>query len=110
MKAVDDAAKAHWANAEATLRSTLGELARSSQVAVVELQGASAMQVAQAREANEATARAMTEALAEALRRVLTNTALRKRMAEAAWAHGETLPRWSDTAAAVSEALWSALP
>ena len=50
------------------------------------------------------------QALAEALRRVLTNTALRKRMAEAAWAHGETLPRWSDTAAAVSEALWSALP
>lgn len=49
-------------------------------------------------------------ALADALRCILTNTALRKRMAENAWEHGQRLPRWDDTAAAVSEALWRALP
>ncbi len=50
------------------------------------------------------------EALANALRRVLSDAALRARMANAAWTHGQNLPRWSDTAVAVSHALWSALP
>ena len=100
MKAVDDAAKAHWANAEATLRSTLGDLARSSQAAVVEMQGASAVQIAQARDANEATARAMTDALAEALRAWELREGTRYEREEQ-----ERKVRWDDADAQRSE--WS---
>ncbi len=49
-------------------------------------------------------------ALAEALRRVLSDAALRKRLGDAAWTHGQTLPTWRDTAAHVAEALWASLP
>ena len=45
------------------------------------------------------------EALALALRRMLTNETGRAKMARAAWTHGQHLPRWSDTAAVVAEAL-----
>ncbi|MGE3332452.1 MAG: glycosyltransferase family 4 protein [Rhodospirillaceae bacterium] len=44
-------------------------------------------------------------AFAGTLRRMLTDRALRSRMADAAWRHGQTLPQWSDTAAAVARAL-----
>ena len=44
-------------------------------------------------------------AFAEALARVLTQDATRMSLAEAAWRHGKALPRWSDTAAAVAQAL-----
>ncbi len=44
-------------------------------------------------------------AFAEALARVLTEDVTRMRLAEAAWRHGKTLPRWGDTAQAVAEAL-----
>ncbi len=44
-------------------------------------------------------------AFAGTLRRILTDRALRSRMADAAWRHGQTLPQWSDTAAAVARAL-----
>lgn len=50
------------------------------------------------------------EALAEALRRLLTNGALRHSMSERAWEYGRTLPTWNDAAARVAEALWAALP
>ena len=50
------------------------------------------------------------DALASALRRALSDAALRQEMSDAAWAQGQRLPSWNDTAAAVSEALWSALP
>ncbi len=49
-------------------------------------------------------------ALAEALRRVLTNQALRRSLSEHAWDFGQRLPTWDDTAAQVSEALWASLP
>jgi glycosyltransferase involved in cell wall biosynthesis len=44
-------------------------------------------------------------ALADALRRILTNYAYRAQLGEAAWVKGRTLPRWSDTAAKVADAL-----
>lgn len=44
-------------------------------------------------------------ALAAALRRVLTEPGLRTNMADAAWHHGQQLPRWSDTARIVAVAL-----
>lgn len=49
-------------------------------------------------------------ALAEALREVLSDHAYRRRLSDAAWAHGQTLPTWNDTAAHVAEALWASLP
>jgi len=48
-------------------------------------------------------------AFAAALRRVLSDSSLRRQMSEAAWDHGRRLPTWSDTAAAVSEALWASV-
>ena len=39
-----------------------------------------------------------TRALREALRRMLTDTALRERLGDAAWAAGGALPRWEETA------------
>jgi glycosyltransferase involved in cell wall biosynthesis len=48
-------------------------------------------------------------AFAAALRRVLTDHAFRLRLKEAAWRHGQTLPQWRDTAAAVASALSQAM-
>ncbi len=45
------------------------------------------------------------QALADALRRVISDTALRQKLSEAAWGYGKKLPTWSDTAAAVARAL-----
>ena len=45
------------------------------------------------------------KALAGALRRVLTDSTLRQRLGDAAWAYGQKLPTWNDTAAAVTRAL-----
>ena len=49
-------------------------------------------------------------ALAAALRRVLSDHATRRKLGDGAWAHGQTLPTWDDTAALVADALWAALP
>ncbi len=49
-------------------------------------------------------------ALAAALRKMLSNQAYRRHLSEAAWVHGQTLPRWTNTAAQVAEALWASLP
>lgn len=48
-------------------------------------------------------------ALAAALRRLLTNPAQCNALSDAAWHHGQNLPRWSDTAANVAKALQAAL-
>ena len=45
------------------------------------------------------------KALASALRTLLSDDPSRQRMADAAWRHGQTLPRWSDTARAVANML-----
>ena len=45
------------------------------------------------------------KALANALRRMLSDLKLRQRMSDAAWAHGQKLPTWGDTAAAVARAI-----
>ena len=45
------------------------------------------------------------KALAEALRRVLLDSKLRQRLGDAAWAYGQKLPTWNDTATAVARAL-----
>ena len=45
------------------------------------------------------------KALADALRRVLVDSKLRERLGDAAWAYGQKLPTWNDTAAAVARAL-----
>jgi glycosyltransferase involved in cell wall biosynthesis len=50
------------------------------------------------------------EALARALRCALTDAALRKRLADAAWAAGQRLPRWEDTARIVAGAIRQAAP
>lgn len=43
--------------------------------------------------------------LSQALRRAVTDSGLRARLAEAAWAAGQRLPRWSDTAGRVAGVL-----
>ena len=48
-------------------------------------------------------------AFADALRRVLTNQPLRAKLSDAAWRHGQALPEWTDTAAAVAGALSQAM-
>lgn len=50
------------------------------------------------------------QALAEALRRVLSDVAFRRQLAERSWQHGQHLPTWNDAAGCVGEALWAALP
>ncbi|MCC6912898.1 MAG: glycosyltransferase family 4 protein [Rhodospirillaceae bacterium] len=44
-------------------------------------------------------------AFAGTLRRMLNDCALRAKLADAAWRHGQALPQWSDTAHAVANAL-----
>jgi glycosyltransferase involved in cell wall biosynthesis len=46
--------------------------------------------------------------LSEALRRVISDRALRGRMADAAWAAGALLPTWDDTARDIAEAIKAA--
>lgn len=43
--------------------------------------------------------------LAEALRRIIGDPALRRRLAEGAWAAGQRLPTWSDTVARIARTL-----
>jgi glycosyltransferase involved in cell wall biosynthesis len=50
------------------------------------------------------------EALTAALRRAITDSALRQRLADAAWAAGQKLPRWEDTARVVAGAIRGAAP
>jgi glycosyltransferase involved in cell wall biosynthesis len=50
------------------------------------------------------------EALATALRRAMTDAALRKKLADAAWAAGQRLPRWEDTARIVAGVIGGAAP
>ena len=45
------------------------------------------------------------EALANALHRAIADAALRKRLADAAWAAAQALPRWEDTAGAIAGVL-----
>jgi glycosyltransferase involved in cell wall biosynthesis len=49
------------------------------------------------------------EALAGALREMIGDKALRRDMADMAWKHGQSLPRWGGTAAIVARALEAAL-
>ena len=44
-------------------------------------------------------------ALSSALRRLITDQRLRKTMSDAAWAQGQRLPDWTDTAGRIAEAL-----
>jgi glycosyltransferase involved in cell wall biosynthesis len=46
-----------------------------------------------------------TEALALALRRIVENRGFRARLGDAAWAAGQRLPRWSDTARTIARVL-----
>jgi len=48
------------------------------------------------------------DALAAALRRGIADESLRRRLADAAWAHGRTLPTWAETARGVAAALMAA--
>ncbi len=43
--------------------------------------------------------------LASAMRRLLADPSLRRRLADAAWTHAQTLPRWTDTADRVAAVL-----
>jgi hypothetical protein len=45
------------------------------------------------------------DALAQVLRRLLTSPDELRARADAAWAHGQRLPRWHDTAQEVAKAL-----
>jgi glycosyltransferase involved in cell wall biosynthesis len=45
------------------------------------------------------------DALSRALRRAMTDAALRRKLADAAWAAGRKLPRWEDTARIVAGAI-----
>jgi glycosyltransferase involved in cell wall biosynthesis len=49
------------------------------------------------------------DALARALRRAMTDAALRKKLADAAWTAGQRLPRWEDTARIVAGAIRGAV-
>lgn len=49
-------------------------------------------------------------ALGGAIRRVLDDTALRRRMSDAAWAAGQKLPRWEDTARIIADVIRSQAP
>ena len=42
------------------------------------------------------------DAFAEALRRLMHDPTLRRRLGDGAWAHAQTLPRWEDTAAIIA--------
>jgi glycosyltransferase involved in cell wall biosynthesis len=44
-------------------------------------------------------------ALQQALRRLMDDAGLRARLSDAAWAAGQQLPRWSDTAATIAEVI-----
>jgi glycosyltransferase involved in cell wall biosynthesis len=48
-----------------------------------------------------------TAAFAAGLRRILTDRSLREAKAEGAWEHGQTLPRWQDTATIIADVLAS---
>lgn len=50
------------------------------------------------------------EALADALRRAITDTGLRGMLADAAWAAGQQLPRWEDTARTVAGVIRDVAP
>ncbi len=50
------------------------------------------------------------DALCRALRRAMTDKALRRKLADAAWAAGRRLPRWEDTARSVAGTLEGAAP
>jgi glycosyltransferase involved in cell wall biosynthesis len=45
------------------------------------------------------------DALGRALRRVITDRGLRESLSDAAWAAGQRLPRWGETAATVARVL-----
>jgi glycosyltransferase involved in cell wall biosynthesis len=51
-----------------------------------------------------------TEALTGAIARLLDDAALRRRLGDAAWAAGQTLPRWEDTARIVAGAIRAIAP
>ncbi|WP_342360478.1 glycosyltransferase family 4 protein [Terrarubrum flagellatum] len=48
-------------------------------------------------------------AFSDAVARMIDDHALRQRCADAAWAHAATLPRWSDTAAAIASVLYEVM-
>lgn len=48
------------------------------------------------------------DALATCLRRLITDAAARRQLADAAWAHAATLPRWSATAERIARAIEAA--
>jgi glycosyltransferase involved in cell wall biosynthesis len=50
------------------------------------------------------------DALSRAVRRAMTDAALRRKLAGAAWAAGQRLPRWRDTARIVAGAIAGAAP
>jgi glycosyltransferase involved in cell wall biosynthesis len=50
------------------------------------------------------------QALGLAIRRILEDTALRRRMSDAAWAAGQKLPRWEDTARTIADVIRNVAP
>jgi glycosyltransferase involved in cell wall biosynthesis len=46
-------------------------------------------------------------ALREALRRLICEDELRRRLGEGSWRAGQTLPRWRDSASLVAEVFWA---